>query len=85
MADFRHFLLMRMLSSRAFGLNDFAREWQTLAALHLAAEAFVSTFGMLRSRAHGIAQFGFTNSIADANDHRFLLLRIIITADNRSQ
>jgi hypothetical protein len=70
MAEFSQFMLMRMLSSRAFVVNDFAGEGQALAAADFAAEAFVGAFGMARSSAGGIAQIGFPYSIANANDHR---------------
>jgi hypothetical protein len=65
-----------MLSSRAFGLNDFACEWQALAALNLATETLISTFGMGRTCTHGITYLVFTQRIADADNHRLLLLRI---------
>jgi hypothetical protein len=74
-----------MLSSRAFGLNDFAREGEALAAANFAAEALVCAFGMARSGARRIAQIGFPDSIANANNHRFLLMRITISNENGSQ
>jgi hypothetical protein len=58
-----------MLSSRAFGLDYFAREGKALAALNRATEALVSAFWMRRACSHGIAQFAFPDSIADTNNH----------------
>jgi hypothetical protein len=74
-----------MLSSRAFGLNDFAGEGEALSTTDFAAEALVGAFGMARSGARRIAQIGFPDSIANANDHRLLLMRITISNENGSQ
>jgi hypothetical protein len=65
-----------MLSSRAFGLNDFARERQALTAANFAAKAFVRTFRMRRTRTHGVTNFIFAQRIADADNHHALLMRI---------
>jgi hypothetical protein len=65
-----------MLSSRAFGLDDFARERQALTAANFAAKAFIRTFGMGRTRTHGIANLVLAQRIADADNHDVLLMRI---------
>jgi hypothetical protein len=61
---------MRMLSSCAFSLDDFAGEGQALAAADFAAEALVGAFRMGRSCTHSIANIIFTNRIADTDNHR---------------
>jgi hypothetical protein len=65
-----------MLSSRAFGLNDFTGKGQALAALDLAAEALIGTFGMGGTRTHSIANLVFAQRIADADNHHLLLMRL---------
>jgi hypothetical protein len=65
-----------MLSSRAFCLNNFTGKRQALAALNLATEALIGAFGMRRSGTHGIAKLVLAQRIADADNHRFLLMRI---------
>jgi hypothetical protein len=67
---------MQMLSSRAFGLNDFAREGQALATANVAAKALVSAFRMVRSGAYSIANIILAQGIADADNHCLLLMRI---------
>jgi hypothetical protein len=53
------FVLMRMLSSRAFGLNDLTGKWQALAAAHFATQALIGAFGMGGAGAHGVSDFMF--------------------------
>jgi hypothetical protein len=65
-----------MLSSCAFGLNNFAGKWQALAAADLAAQPLVNAFGMSGTRTDGIADFSFAQRIADAHNHHVLLMRI---------
>jgi hypothetical protein len=58
-----------MLSSRAFSLNDFAREGEALATAHFATEPLIGAFRMRRARTHGIADFMFAKGIADTDNH----------------
>ena len=67
---------MQMLSSRAFVLNDLTREGQALSAADFAAEALVGAFGMRRAGTYSVANFIFSQGIANADDHRLLLMRI---------
>lgn len=60
---------MRMLSNRACGLNNLARKGDALATLHFGAKAAIGAFGMARPGARRIADIGFTQGIANADNH----------------
>jgi hypothetical protein len=61
--------ILRLLGSRTFRGDDFFCEWEALAATRLAADRAIDGPGASRALARRLADFIFTNRIADTDDH----------------
>ncbi len=62
-----------MLGDRALGRDDLSCEWNALAALGPTPHPGIGLARAGRPGARGGPNIFFTNGIADANDHRFIL------------
>jgi hypothetical protein len=58
-----------LLRSRTFGGDQFSCEREALTAARLAAEAAIGAGRAGRAFASGLADVGFANRVADADDH----------------